>query len=280
MKRMIILLFVFTACVCGAQQPFNKAAYIEPYQLQVTLNKTTNLVFPASIVSIDRGSQGIVVQKAIGVENILRVKADSVGFAETNLSVITNDGKLYSFLVGYVDSPAYLNINLANSNGVVQPAVRKDGLIYTQPFLDANSLQSYANAAAHRKGNVRSLHDERGKVSIAIQGFYVKGNTLFCKFHLQNASSIGYGIEQLRFYVRDKQQSKRTSSQEVEVTPLYIAGDTSNIEGKSSNRLVAALPKFTIPEGKFFMVELMELNGGRNLAVKVKNRHLIRARTL
>jgi len=85
-------------------------AYIEPVKLEVTVNKTTNLVFPIAIISIDRGSESIVVQKA--TENILRIKAVSPAFAETNLSVVTSDGKLYSFLVNYSPDPKYLTINV------------------------------------------------------------------------------------------------------------------------------------------------------------------------
>lgn len=55
-------------------------------------NKTSNLVFPDAIVSIDRGSQDIMAQKAFGVENILRVKAVAKSFEETDLSVITKEG--------------------------------------------------------------------------------------------------------------------------------------------------------------------------------------------
>src|SRR5215203_1803872 len=91
---------------------FSKSSYIEPYKLEVTYNKTTNLLFPAAITSVDRGSQDILVQKATGVENILRVKADVKDFAETSLSIITADGRLYSFIVGYTKDPSYLNINV------------------------------------------------------------------------------------------------------------------------------------------------------------------------
>ena len=68
---------------------FSKSAYIESYQLEVTYDKTTNLVFPSAIISVDKGSEDILVQKATGVENILRVKAGVKDFAETNLSYCT-----------------------------------------------------------------------------------------------------------------------------------------------------------------------------------------------
>jgi len=280
MKQIIIVLLALTSYVTNAQTAFNKAAYIEPYKLEVTNNKTTNLVFPAAIVSIDRGSQDIMVQKASGVENILRVKADIKDFEETSLSIITVDGKLYSFLVSYTANPDYLNINLDKAVAAGSAVSKKETVIYSQPFMDENNLAAYSGKAAHAKNNIHSLSNENSRVSIDVYGFYIKDNTIFCKLHLENRSQINYDIEQFRFYIKDKKQSKRTSSQETEITPLYISGDTTTIEGKTAQMLVIALPKFTIPDGKFLAVEIMEKNGGRHLTVKAKNRHVLKAKLI
>jgi len=263
MKWIIVLLLnVFFVCA-DAQTAFDKASFIEPYELSITVTKTTNLVFPASITSIDRGSASMLVQKAKGVENILQVKADSKDFTETNLTVITSDGKLYSFLVNYSDSPAYLNINLGMHNAAPE-----------------NVLEKYCVTATHSKNNLHTLEDENGKVNMDINSFYIADNSLLCKLHLENRSQISYDIEQLRFYIRDKKQGKRTASQETELHPLYVHGDITSVKGKSAEQLVIALPKFTIPDGKYLYVEVLEKNGGRHLSIRVKNRKLIKAKTI
>src|SRR3546814_18758334 len=69
---------------------------IEPGYLSVSYDKTTNLVFPYNIKSVDRGTRDVLVQKARNVENVLQVKAGHEAFTETNLTVITADGHLYS----------------------------------------------------------------------------------------------------------------------------------------------------------------------------------------
>src|SRR5687768_14524787 len=78
--------------------------HIENIDLAISFNKTTSLVFPYSIRSVDRGSRDVLAQKAKGVENVLQVKAGRKGFAETNLTVITADGTLHQFTVTYSDS--------------------------------------------------------------------------------------------------------------------------------------------------------------------------------
>jgi len=254
MKHLII-----TAClliqVCYAQT-----------KLSVTHNKTTNLIFPLAIASVDRGSQDILVQKAEGAENILRVKADVKNFEETNLSVITTDGRLYSFIVNYSERPTELNITVKSD-----PPEKEVGV---------KVQTDYREIVRKKKGNVHSLHDHSSKVELDVNGFYIKDDQLFCKMKLVNTSRINYDIDQLRFYIKDKKKSKRTASQEQEVQPLSLDGDVTMIKAKSSETIIATLPKFTIPDGKYLVVQVMEKGGGRHLAVEAKNRHIMKARQL
>jgi Bacteroides conjugative transposon TraN protein len=263
MKWIFFFVLNYTLLQVQAQTAFDKAACMEPYQLDITTGKTTNLVFPAAITSVDRGSAAVLAQKAKGVENILQVKAATVVFEETNLTVITADGKLYSFLVDYAPSPVYLNINLGVHNAAPE-----------------NVLQSSCMAASHAKNNGHGLSDKSGRAELTVQGFYIREEHLFCKLRLENRSQIAYDMEQLRFYTRDKKQARRTASQETEVHPDYIYGDTTTLKGKAAAQMVAALPKFTIPDGKYLYVELLERNGGRHFFIKVSNRKLMKARLI
>jgi hypothetical protein len=43
---------------------------------------------------------------------------------------------------------------------------------------------------------------------------------------------------------------------------------------------VIALPKFTIPDGKYLSIQIMEKNGGRNLFLKVRNRKIMKAESI
>lgn len=261
--------------------PFILSSYIAPYKLEVTFNKTTNLVFPAPIASVDRGSQDIIVEKAVGVENILRVKADVKTFEETNLSVITNDGKLYSFLVNYSNNPSYLNVNIADvASSTNTASMQKNEGVISSVVMTEQNLRTYCESAISQEANIHGVKDKASKMSLALTGFYVKENVMFCRLRIENDSQINFDIEQLRLYVRDKKQSKRTATQENEILPLYILGDTSGVKGISKDTIVIAVPKFTIADGKYIVLEMMERNGGRHLALRVKNRHVVKAKGL
>jgi hypothetical protein len=87
---------------------------ILPISIELAFNKTTSLVFPNAIRSVDLGSKSIMADKAINIENVLNVKASLIGFNETNFSVITNDGRFYSFICNYNEYPKSLAYNLIN----------------------------------------------------------------------------------------------------------------------------------------------------------------------
>ena len=59
---------------------------VEPYEMQVTYNKTSHLIFPAAIRYVDLGSEYLIAGKAEDAENVLRIKAAVRDFEEeTNL---------------------------------------------------------------------------------------------------------------------------------------------------------------------------------------------------
>lgn len=256
MKKLLLIVFVF---LCGSLQA---QTYIEPMKLEVTVNKTTNLVFPSNIVTVDRGNESIAVQKS--AENILRVKATTPFTEETNLTVVTSDGKLYSFIVTYYATPSHLNINLGNFH-----TVKTD-----------TSLAVACNLVLNAKPNLYGLRYVSGNVSLELNGFYVNDDILFCKLKIENRSQIGFYIEQFRMIVSDARQLKRSSSQDIEIKPLHISGDTVCIKGKTAQSVVLALSAFTVPSTKNLSVEVLEKNGGRNLIIKVKNRHIINAKLI
>ena len=78
---------------------YSEANKLPIYPLYISDQKTTHLVFPFPVTYVDLGSSGLIAAKATGAENIVRVKAAAAGFPESNMTVLTSDGKLYSFVV-------------------------------------------------------------------------------------------------------------------------------------------------------------------------------------
>ena len=95
---------------------------IPPHGLEVTYDKTVHVIFPAAVRYVDLGSPNLIAGKADGAENVIRVKATVRDFrAETNMSVITEDGSFYTFNVRYADEPLLLNVECATSSTTANP---------------------------------------------------------------------------------------------------------------------------------------------------------------
>jgi len=197
------------------------------------------------------------VQTVKEADNILLVKAAGKEFAETNLSVVTEDGSLYSFIVCYNANPGEW--------------------VYHLPIQSKTALTTYANGILDNKQTIHGVRDHKWDMLAKIIGIYIKDNVIYYQLQLDNQSPIDYDIDFLRFYIRDKKKGKRTATQENELTPLYVAGNTSQVKADSHNTIVISLGKFTIPDAKYLAVELNEKNGGRHLLMKVNNNKIIKA---
>lgn len=276
MKRATgLIALLLTALISPGQEISTSiSGSITPYPIGISYDKTTNLIFPYSIRSVDRGNSEVLVQKAKGVENLLQVKAGVHDFSETNLTVVTGEGALYSFLLQYHRSPRRLNLNVSEMGvPAAEIAILSDGH-------NEAVMHGLAERIATKKKMLSGPGDNSFEVAADLHGIYVHGDMLFFQLHLENESYINYDVDQFRIYLRDRKRSKRTATQEIEVMPVYVQGNIRRIEGRSGQTVVVAMDKFTIPDKKNFIIQLTEKNGGRHLEFRIKNRHLVKARQI
>lgn len=268
---MFIVLFVSIRNNLNAQQivPTVVTKSIEPYKIMVAFNKTSNLIFPYAIKSVDRGSVAILAQKAKAVENILQVKAGQQGFASTNLSVVTADGRFYSFIVNYAAEPSPLNMsfNVDTIKAQISEATVNEAELETLSNL-VKSQQSFLH---------RRLKEQRMK--LLLNGIYLSDTTMWFKLKLENQSLIDYKPENIRFVVRDRKRSKRTAVQENNIQPVY-AQPSFVVRGNTEHDFIYGFNPFTIPSNQEFIVQITEASGGRALLLRISPRVFLKARLL
>lgn len=74
-------------------------------KLTINFDKTIHLVFPTNINYFDLGSKDVLAKPAENVPFVLKIKANNENFSdETNITVITTDGKFYSYAIRYCDT--------------------------------------------------------------------------------------------------------------------------------------------------------------------------------
>lgn len=247
--------------------------HIEPMRLQVAYSKTSNIIFPFAISSVDRGSRDLMVQKAKGVKNILQVKAGKENFEETNLSIVTEDGKFYSFLVDYNSTPSVLNLQFSEYN----PGASEGPARLTRDTLNVADVERTADLVRISKKKHHGPHDRKFEIEARLTSIYIKNDLFYFQVSLKNKSSINYYTDQLKFSIRDRKIARRTAHQEIDVLPRVISGSADVIRANDSGVLVFAVPKFTIPDKKQLFLFLSEKDGGRDLKLKIKNHHLVHA---
>lgn len=226
--------------------------------LGISTDKTTSLMFPFPIKHVDKGTNDVLAQQ-VNV-NTLLIKAAGKDFSETNLTVFTDDGAVYTFRVLYDPYPRVW--------------------IYRLPVFTQATMETYAGGILDNPAIIRGPRDRKWNIEAAITGIYIKAGVIYYQIRVWNRSPIDYETELLRFFIRDKKSSKRTSTQENDLMPLYMIGRINVVKAYSDNVVVVALEKFTIPDAKFLGIQLMEKNGGRHLQMKVRNKFMLQAMTL
>lgn len=206
--------------------------------VKIATDKTTSLVFPFSVRHVDRGSKDVLVQQVKEADHILLLKAATPNFPETNLSVVTSDGSVYSFVICHSSQP--------------------ETPVYYVPSMKDDNVATYANSLLDNPRSLGGVKDKRWDMEAKVNGIYIRDQVIYYQLLLYNRSPIDYDIDLLRFYIRDKKKSKRTAVQENELTPLYLSGNIQQVKAGHHSMIVVALDKFTIQDAKYLAIQLLE----------------------
>lgn len=270
----------------GLTRPITFDRMIPPYALEVTFYKTVHIIFPSAIKYVDLGSTDIIAGKADGSENVLRVKAALRDFSrETNLAVITEDGSYYTYNVKYADEPAKLNIEmkdfLHDGEAVNRPNNSQE--VYLKELgSESPLLVRLIMKSIHKddKRLVKHIGCKRFGIQSVLKGIYTHNGLLYFHTELKNSTNVPFTVDFVSFKVVDRKVAKRTAIQEQVIVPLRAYNYVTEVGGKSRERTVFTLPKFTLPDDKQLVVEISEQNGGRHQQFVVTNAELVRARVI
>ena len=259
---------------------------IPPHALEVCFEKTTHIIFPSEIVYCDLGNENLVAGLADGAKNVLRVKSAFKSFKqETNLSVITEDGSYYSFNVKFAKEPLLLNIEMTDflhdGEAVNRPnnaqEIYLERLGSESPMLVKLIMKSIYK---QNKREIKHIGSKRFGVQFLLKSIYANNGLLYFHTELKNTSNIPFDVDYVSFKIVDKKVIKRTAMQEQVLEPLRAQNYVTVVHGKSSERTVFALDKFTIPDDKQLIIEIAEKEGGRHQSFVVENEDIVRANVI
>lgn len=256
---------------------------IEPYKMEVTYDKTSHLIFPTAIRYVDLGSEYLIAGKAEDAENVLRVKASVRDFeTETNFSVITNDGRYYSFDVDYSSNPKVLSYDLLTMHKAVDKSNGND-VLFEELGNNSPSLAGLLLETIYKndKRIIKHIGSKSFGIQYLLKGIYIHNGKYYFNTELKNKSNVPFNIDFINFKIVDKKVAKRTVIQERSLTQLRTYKPTEQlIFGKSTEQNVFLLDQFTIADDKVLLMEIFEKNGGRHQTLQVENTDLINAQLI
>ena len=298
MKKILMVFALLTGMLAAMAQQSNGDLYegltrkigfsrmIPPHGLEITYDKTVHVIFPAPVRYVDLGSPNLIAGKADGAENVIRVKATTRHFRqETNMSVITEDGNFYTFNVKYADEPLLLNVEMCDfihdGESVNRPNNAME-IYLTELDNESPRLVRLIMKSVHEndKRRIRHIGSKRFGVQFLLKGMYTHSDLLYFHTQLKNTSHVPFDVDFITFKIVDKKVVKRTAMQEQVIYPLRAYNYVTRVNGRDSECTVFALPKFTIPDDKKLVVEMLEKQGGRHQRFEVVNEDLVRAETV
>ena len=301
MKRDLIYLILIVAAIAAvkvtAQMTPETPAEIRPLRIEAGFTKTVHILFPSPVTYIDIGSMDIIAGKADGAENVVRVKAAVRNFAaETNLTVITEDGGFFTFDVHYAENPAVSTLNLTvqdqQTEGVKKPDAAGDPLPPT-PASEGRVLlrevgrekpatikRMLSDIYRQNRTDVKGIRTKKYGIVVEVLGIYVSNDVIYIHTCMYNDTNISFEMDSRHFIVADRKLAKRTAQQQTTLEILRVCNDPAVVRGHQRQRTVFALPKLTIADDKVLLLEIIEKNGARHQTTEIPSREISNAKVL
>ena len=295
MKRDLIYLTLIAALMTAAQVTAQTApeapAEIRPLRIEAGFSKTVHILFPSPVTYIDIGSMDIIAGKADGAGNVVRVKAAVRNFTtETNLTVITEDGGFFTFDVHYAENPAVSTVNIsapkqpAVENGSTQPEpASAEGRVLLQEVgreKPATVKRVLGDIYRQNRMDVKGVRTKKYGIGVEVLGIYVHNDVIYIHTMISNETNISFEVDARQFIVADRKLAKRTAQQQTPLEILRVCNDPTVVRGHQRQRTVFALQKFTIPDDKVLLLEIIERNGARHQTVEIPAKELLDAKLL
>ena len=301
MKRDLIYLILIVAAIAAVKVTARTApetpVEIRPLRIEAGFTKTVHILFPSPVTYIDIGSMDIIAGKADGAENVVRVKAAVRNFiAETNLTVITEDGGFFTFDVHYAENPAVSTVNLTvqepQTKGVKEPTAAGDPLS-PAPVTKSRVLlrevgrekpatvkRMLSDIYRQNRTDVKGIRTKKYGIEVEVLGIYVFHDVIYMHTCISHDTNISFEVDARRFIVADRKLTKRTAQQQTPLEILRVCNDPAVVRGHQRQRTVFALPKLTISDDKVLLLEIIEKNGARHQTVEIPAEELLEAKLL
>jgi conjugative transposon TraN protein len=252
------LLSALTVLPSMAQQ-----TYEEMEQLTVNEQVTTVITASGPIRFVDISTDLVVGDQPI--KNAIRLKPKEGAHADGEvLAIVTIVTERYRTQYALLYTT---RMQEAVTDKQILPEER---IAFNNPSvsLSTEDMTRYARSIWNSTARIRNVSTKQHRMLMRLNNIYSVGDYFFLDFSIENRTNIRFDIDELRFKLSDKKQSKATNSQIIELTPALILDQSQTF--RYGYRNVVVLKKMTFPNDKVLTIEVSEKQiSGRTIKLNI-----------
>ena len=241
-------------------------------------NKNVALFFPNPIRQGITGSDNFVFTYNREKEQYFGLLQATPGI-ESNLLIINNNGSIYSYIVGYKKHLKQLNYFVPDS-----ASIGNEAPTLTKQDIPNDSLKTINQKSQYYERFCSYLIDRRQRIGIfkkrnqgivlTLKNIVFDRDELYFVIEIENTSSLDYDLNFLDISIETRKRGKKKSLQRIKQTPNYTFKVPETIKEKETKLMVFVLPKFSISSERQVVLDLNELNGERNVKLKISKDYI------
>lgn len=240
-------------CALSAMPMMAQQTYREMEQLTMNEQVTTVITASEPIRFVDISTDKVVGDQPIN--NTIRLKPKEG--AEVNA-----DGDVLAIVTivteRYRTQYALIYTTRLQEAVTDKQILSQERIPYNNPSvsLSTEDMTRFARQIWSSPARIRNVSTKMHHMVMRLNNIYSVGDYFFLDFSIDNKTNIRFDIDELRFKLADKKQSKATNSQIVELTPSMILEDVPSF--RYGYRNVAVIKKMTFPNDKVLTIEVSE----------------------
>lgn len=252
-------------CAFSAMPVMAQQTYEEMEQLTVNEQVTTVITATEPVRFVDISTDKVVGDQPIN--NTIRLKPKEGADVHEDgeiLAIVTIVTERYRTQYALIYTT---RLQEAVTDKTIQP---EEKIAYNNPAvsLSTEDMTRYARQIWNSPARIRNVSTKMHRMVIRLNNIYTVGDYFFLDFSIENRTNIKFDIDEMRFKLADKKQSKATNSQVIELTPTMTLENTTSF--KYGYRNVVVLKKMTFPNDKVLTIELSEKQiSGRTISLNI-----------
>ncbi len=204
---------------------------------------------------------------------------------ESNLLIIGNSGSIFSYIIRYSDQLEKLNYFIPGSKSIGNeiPQISgknseidicptgisevKNEIVGTQTY-----YQNFSSHLLKSKSRIGRIKKRNEGINLRLENIVFDREELYFVIEIKNASPIDYELNFLNLSVETRKNGRKKSIQKLVLEPVFKYNLPGIIPVGKTARFVYVLPKFSIAADKVVVIDLKELNGERDLKLRLRKR--------